>query len=449
MSATTATRHKSQWLSLALIFLAGIAPAVAATAQTREEKVRNDQAKVGAEGFWIYNDVPRAFAEAKKTGKPMLVLFRCIPCVECVKLDDDLVNQDAVVRPLLGRFVCVRVIATNGLDLSLFQFDTDQSSAVFLLNADGTIYGRYGTRSHHTAWEDDLSVEGLARAMEGALALHAQFPQVRASLAAKRGPPPEFPVPEKFPSLEGKYTGQLDYAGNVVKSCIHCHQIGDAQRRWHLDRGAIPENVLFPYPHPKIVGLALDPKQRATVLRVEPGSAAEKAGFAKGDVITHLNGQPLLSIADAQWVLHHTPAAGGSVRANLLRAGRPLAATLTLAAGWRRRDDIEWRVSSWPLRQLGFGGMKLEAMPPDEAKAAGLTTPALRVKHVGQFAPHDLAKKAGIQKDDIIVSLNGKSFSRETDALVAALGARKPGGRLSVELLRGGNRKTVQVPFGM
>jgi len=62
-----------------LVFLVGISLAIGATAQTRDEKVRNDKAKVETEGFWIYNDLQRAFAEAKKTGKPMLVLFRCIP----------------------------------------------------------------------------------------------------------------------------------------------------------------------------------------------------------------------------------------------------------------------------------------------------------------------------------------------------------------------------------
>src|SRR5207302_7849619 len=59
-------------------------------AQTREEKVRADRKKVEAEGFWIYNDLSRGLAEAKKTGKPLLVVLRCIPCHECVKLDDDL-----------------------------------------------------------------------------------------------------------------------------------------------------------------------------------------------------------------------------------------------------------------------------------------------------------------------------------------------------------------------
>jgi hypothetical protein len=55
----------------------------------------------GIAGFWIYNDLDRGFAEAKKADKPLLVVLRCVPCEECVKLDDDLVNQDRRVRPLL------------------------------------------------------------------------------------------------------------------------------------------------------------------------------------------------------------------------------------------------------------------------------------------------------------------------------------------------------------
>ena len=75
-------------------------------AQTRDEMVREDRRKVTEDGFWIYNDLPMAFAEAKETGKPILVVLRCIPCHECVKLDDDLVDKDPVIRPLLDQFVC-------------------------------------------------------------------------------------------------------------------------------------------------------------------------------------------------------------------------------------------------------------------------------------------------------------------------------------------------------
>src|SRR5204863_2976619 len=107
-----------------------------------------------------------------------------------------------------------------------------QSFACFLLNADGTIYGRFGTRSHRTNWIGDVSIEGLAKALQGGLDLHAGYPKNKASLAGKHGPAPEFPVPEKFPTL-GKYGPQLDYAGNVVQSCIHCHQVGDAIKSYY------------------------------------------------------------------------------------------------------------------------------------------------------------------------------------------------------------------------
>ena len=89
-------------------------------AQTREEKVRNDRKKVEADKLWIYNDLPQGICRGRKTGKPMLVVFRCIPCVECVKLDDDLIDQDKRVRPLLDKFVCVRIVSdqrTGPVDL--------------------------------------------------------------------------------------------------------------------------------------------------------------------------------------------------------------------------------------------------------------------------------------------------------------------------------------------
>jgi hypothetical protein len=238
-----------------LTLVCSITLLAAAGAQQREEKVRNDRKKVAAEGFWIYNDFAKGLAEAKKSGKPLVVVLRCIPCEACVKLDDDLVNQDKRVRPLLEKFVCVRLVSANGLDLSLFQFDYDQSFAVFFLNADGTIYGRFGTRSHRTRWSDDVSIDGLARALQGALALHEQYPKNKHELVGKKGPPPDVPSPEKYALLRGQYEAKLNYEAPGVQQCIHCHQIGDAQRQQYRDRKeAIPEQILFSYPHPKALG---------------------------------------------------------------------------------------------------------------------------------------------------------------------------------------------------
>ncbi|WP_395090230.1 Trx7/PDZ domain-containing (seleno)protein [Armatimonas sp.] len=424
---------------LATVLLGGLLTGAVLPQQkpTREDQVRNDKKKLEAEGYWLYNDLPRAFTDAKASGKPIVVVLRCIPCEECVKLDDDMIEADPKMKALLEQFVRVRVIATNGLDLSLFQYDTDQSFAVFLLNADGTIYGRYGTRSHRTEWQGDVSVEGMAKAMEGALALHKNYPKNKAQLVAKRGAVPAFAKPELFPSLRAKYTPFLNYEGKVVPSCIHCHMISEAQHAVAIQNRQLTDALLFPYPHPKILGLILDPKERPTVLRTEPGSAAAKAGFLPGDVIQALEGQPLLSLADIQWVLNTTPAEGATLTAIVRRAAYPIALKLTLPNGWRRRDDISWRASTWGLRRAALGGMKLDPNPSGKG---------LLVANVGQFAPHDLAKRAGLVKGDILTSFDTlTSPVRESDLIAHALQVKKPGDTIPLTIQRGG--QTLNLSF--
>ena len=416
----------------------------------REKKVRDDKVKVEADGFWIYNNLPKAFAEAKKDAKPIVVVLRCLPCEECVKLDDNLVDKDPTLRPLLEKFVRVRVVSTNGLDLSTFQFDYDQSFAVFLLNADGTVYGRFGTRSHRTNWVGDVSLDGLAKALEGALDLHAAYPKNKGTLAAKRGPAPLFPVPEKFPSL-GKYKSELDYTGtNVVQSCIHCHQVGDAIKTvYRAKKEPLPEAVLFPYPHPKSQGLILDPKECATVLKVEKDSTAEKSGFKTGDQIKSLNGQPLLSIADVQWVLHHAPADGAALKAEVVRDGKPAAVTLTLPKGWRQADEISWRSSTWGLRRMGTAGMRLGVIEGERPAGVPKDGMALLVNHMGMFGgPHGAAKAAGVQVGDVIVAFDGQTdLARETDLIAYSLRTRKTGDKVTIKVVRAGKTLEIVIPM--
>src|SRR6185503_13876764 len=95
----------------------------------------------------------------------------------CKGLDEQVVRQDAGLQKLEQQFICVRLVQMKGVDLRLFQFDYDQSWAVFFLNAGGTIYGRYGTRAGDKKNAATyLSIPSLKKAMERALALHRQFP---------------------------------------------------------------------------------------------------------------------------------------------------------------------------------------------------------------------------------------------------------------------------------
>lgn len=419
-------------------------------AQDRATRVNKDREQIEASGFWIYNDVPRGSAEAKKTGKPMLVVFRCIPCEACAQLDEQVVERDPIVRTLLDRFVCVRVVHANGLDLNRFQYDFDQSWAAFLMNADGTIYGRYGTRSHQQKSEDDVSLEGFGKALEAALTLHSEHPKYQQALAGKQGKPLEFKAPEEYPSLKGRFGPQIQYGPKVVQSCIHCHQLGEAQRLVYRNAGKpIPEHLLYPYPNPKVLGLILDPKEMATVSRVTPGSSAAKDGFKAGDALLTLAGQPLLSIADIQWLLHHAGATG-TLKAEVRRAGKTVPLTLTLAPGWRQRDDISWRATSWDLRRMVTGGLVLEEMPAEERQKAGLseTALALRVKYVGAWGAHAAAKQAGFQKGDVLVTVNGKSERQtESDLLASLVRQTKPGDKLPVSVLREGKKLELVLPM--
>ncbi len=417
--------------------------------QTREEKVLGDKKKFESMGLWFYNDLDGAFEAAKESNKPVLVVLRCIPCEECVKLDDDLLETDIKLQQLLKSFVRVRVVGTNGLDLSMFEFDTDQSFAVFLFNADRTLYGRYGTRSDRTEWESDVSVDGLYKALEGALKLHQRYPSNRDELVGKQAEKPLFATPEKIPSLATKYTGKLDYQGAVVKSCIHCHQIGDATREFYRsEQGKLPDKWLFPFPHPKTIGLVLDPRECATILAVTEGSDAAKAGLQIGDQITKLNGQVILSLADVQWVLHQVPDMGGTVKVAVRRGGQEVALDLLLNRGWRAKGDISWRASSWTFRRIGLGGMLLTPMSDDERKSLGIGQGkmALKVGHVGAYAPHDRAKKAGVVKGDILVEYDGRSdLVRETDLLAYALNSVKPGSSVPMKFIRGSDERLVEI----
>jgi hypothetical protein len=422
----------------------------AALAQTREEKVRGDRSNVEGDGYWIYNDLEAGFAEAKETGKPVLVVFRCIPCEACAQIDANVVERDPLVRPLLDRYVCVRVVHANAMDLSLYQFDYDQSWTAFMMNADKTIYGRYGTRSHQFDSEDDVSLEGFAEALKLALALHQNAAKYRQTLTAKRGGKPPFATPEEAPMFQGKYESKLNWEGNVVQSCLHCHQVGEALRHMHRSKPeAIPVKTLFPYPHPKVLGLVIDPKTATTLKEVVAGSPAERDGFRPGDRMTTLAGQPLISMADIQWVLHH---AGEAVDlpARVMRDDKPVELTLRLDAGWREKGDISWRATSWDLRRMATGGILLKELTEEERQEAAIAPDklALRAQHVGEYGEHAAGLRAGFRKGDIFVEVNGRDDPlRETDLMRLLVNTTRPGDKVPVTVLREGKKVALSLPM--
>jgi len=423
--------------------------ATAVPPNAREAKVRADKAEVEKDESWVYNDFAKATAEAQKSGKPLLVVLRCIPCEACSKFDDEVVRRNEAVRSLMDQFVCVRIVQANGLDLARFQYDYDQSFHAFLMNADGTIYGRFGTRSENKDETQDMTMQGFGRALEAALAWHKDYPKNKESFAAKKGPKPLVAHPEEYPTLQGKYRSELDYQGEVVKSCIHCHQVREAERRWYRDSGKeMPENVLYPYPLPKVIGLTMNPLEAAQVKSVAADSPAARAGLKAGDTIGLLNGQPLLSIADLQWVLHQF-GSSGSMPVKVFREGGIVESTLPLEPGWRAKSDISWRATSWDLRRMTTGGILFESLTPEERAATQLkeNTLSLRAKHVGQYGEHAAAKNAGFRQGDILVEYDSsRDPLTETQLFAKNVAGHKTGDKVAAKVLREGKEIELLLP---
>jgi hypothetical protein len=289
-------RFASVLLTLALV----IAAAGALQAKTPLGEALKD---IDVAAHWIYDDLPKAVAEAKSSGKPLLVVLRCVPCPPGRTLDGKVMQPGEELEALEKQFVCVRVIQTNSLDLDLFQFDMDMSWATMFLNADGTVYGRYGTRNASGAGSDaPLTEGGFRKAAERALALHKGYPGNRAQLAAKRGAAGAYRRPTEIPGLTEKPAVAVER-----QQCIHCHMVKEFAIRAKWEAGKLSEQDLYVYPMPQRIGLRIDDNDGLLVRVVEEGSAAAKAGIQVGDELVSLAGQPLVYTDDIQWALKGSP----------------------------------------------------------------------------------------------------------------------------------------------
>lgn len=433
---------------LSFLVAASLSTIHAETVKDREGAVRGDKATMENDALWIYNDFQKGFAEAKKTGKPLLVVLRCVPCLSCMGIDAQ-VLQDKELKPLLDKFVCVRLINANALDLTRFQFDYDLSFSTLFFNGDGTVYGRYGSWTHQKNPQEKTTI-GYRKALEAALDIHKGYPANKASLAGKQGQPTPFKTPVEMPALMQKYTLDLNWSGKVVQSCVHCHQIGDSQRLYYRDKKQpLPTNLIYPMPQAETIGLTLAPDHQARIEAVAAGSIAAKAGLKAGDDIVTLAGQPLLSIADFSWALHLAPEAG-NLPAVVKRGSAEQTVTIALPANWRRKADISKRVGTWPMRGMATGGMVLEDLADEERTKRGLAknSMALFVKGLGQYGKHAAAKNAGFQKDDVILQLAGVSTRITEGELIGYLLQKHPmGDRVKATVLRGGQRVELNLPM--
>ena len=411
-----------------------------------KEKIKEGLKDTELVGTWIYDDLDAGLAEAKKSGKPMMVVLRCVPCVSFKPFDKQVAGrQDADLAAVMEKFVCVRLVQAYGMDLSFFQFDYDLNWAVVLMNADRTIYGRYGSKAGERGRSERVTVEGLRKALEAALDFHKGYPGNKQDFAGKTGAAADWKTPEAIPEMKA-FKNAVPADGTRQK-CVHCHMVHEAEL-WsrRAAKQPVPDTLLFPYPMPDVVGLSLDLKEKASVKSVAAGSPAEKGGFKAGDAIRRLGGQPVLSVADVQWVLQ-TAKEPCTIDAEVDRDGKTAKASLVLGEGWRRRDDFTWRTQVWGMRHRLLGVQPMESLPADERQKQGLAADALALRIKG-FPPDFVQNKnreaaQKFQKDDVIVEVDGRKDLLGESGLLSHLFRKPPGETAEFTVMRGGKAQKV------
>jgi serine protease Do len=167
----------------------------------------------------------------------------------------------------------------------------------------------------------------------------------------------------------------------------------------------------------------------ALVVEAFPGDAAARAGVRPGDVIVRFEGRPIESNAElVRLSARATP--GDIVELELLRFGAPLLLRLKVDPA---------RVATLPAAARPNGEpLGLQLAPLDRRQRERMRLEGgLLVERA-----RDAAQRAGLQRGDVILAVNGKTVS-SAEAFAASLQAAGKGGTVALLVLRDGVRQFV------
>ena len=184
------------------------------------------------------------------------------------------------------------------------------------------------------------------------------------------------------------------------------------------------------------------PKDRGELVSsVQSGDPADRAGIRRGDVILRVNGKDVTPEETVSYLIANTPV-GSRATLDVIRNGRRIA--VPVVVGERpTEEDLAKRLGGdnepggtsdgpavTPQRALG---LSLSPLTPELARSANLPPGTRGVVVTAIDANSDAAEK-GIQRGDLILSVNQQQI-RSPAELVAAVEAARRAGRSSVLLL--------------
>jgi hypothetical protein len=340
-------------------------------------------------------------------------------------------------------YVAARVTNMSGVDLDVFDFDRSLTFAALIMNADGTVYHRYGSGDGRDS-SAKVSETSFLKLLRGALESHAAY---------EKGPTPV--LGRKKRTIEDLAPMQRRFAAGRKRSeCVHCHTVADLEREQATEEGRWRRDDVWRHPAAERIGLTLDRDDQEAIVAVAAGSAAEKAGLAAGDRLVRVSGRRVRTEADVRHALDQAPWGEAALEVEVARGGEPRKASIILVEGWKRGDAVElsWRNDVWEMRpNPGFGGA---ALTKDEKAKLGLAADAftLRIDYLIDFGPHPEdgrnAKAAGLRKGDVVLAVDGCSdFIHHRHFQAWWRLTREPGKTAILDVLSGSERKKIALPI--
>ena len=180
--------------------------------------------------------------------------------------------------------------------------------------------------------------------------------------------------------------------------------------------------------------MGLEKDAGAMVSKVEPGSPAEEAGIARGDVITEFNGKPVADQRELSRIVAMT-AVGQKVKVVGIRDGKRKEFTVTIA----QRPDESGVTAGVPNKEDLKLGLTIQDLTPELRRSLELET-----EHgvlVTTVEPGSAADRGGLVRGDIIVELVRGSKRTEITSVRdfrAAVSGIKPGDTIAFYILRQG-----------
>jgi S1-C subfamily serine protease len=185
----------------------------------------------------------------------------------------------------------------------------------------------------------------------------------------------------------------------------------------------------------------------AVVMEVFPGSPAQSAGVAAGDVILRVGKKDIADL-DAFTEAFEGRKPGEVIEIVLRRGPEGERKTLEIRLAEAKPDDVPTarRVRRAPLQERG--AVRVEPEPEKRAAFLGVQTEVDEGEVVVRVVTPDTgASRAGIRAGDVIVSVEGEEVA-SPEELREAIVSRKPGDALKVTVKRDGETRELTAKLG-